>query len=273
MYQYKKSFHLRTLSFALILGLIAYYFILIFHLHEIIRFIEESKISAFFIICLLTSPIIFMKGGLTVHVYRKQNSLKKGLRAMLLLSFYLMILTVISLGIIFSSKYISKLFSSEYWNKSHFFWISLVLFIVFAYFYFILNRFDLIEWKMLSDLKAFPIVSPIFCFGGPIFWFQNLEHLSLNASQISIYNTLSIISGIIFLLYLLLFAVFNQRYSKDINRFQNKDDIVDSKGNPISGTIEGKKSLIIYSIFGLFCFGFYLFSLTITDLTIMMIAK
>lgn len=126
---------------------------------------------------------------------------------------------------------------------------------------------------MLSDLKAFPIVSPVFCFGGPIFWFKNLEHLSLNASQISIYNTLSIISGIIFLLYLLLFAIFNQRYSKDINRFQNKNDIVDSKGNPISGTIEGKNSLIIYSIFGMFCFGFYLFSLTITDLSIMMIAK
>jgi hypothetical protein len=79
-----------------------------------------------------------------------------------------------------------------------------------------LKHFGLIRWKLLTDLKAIPIVSPVFCFGGPALWPKNLGYASLDPKSLFIYSTLTIISGTIFLCYLLVFAALNQRFSEKV---------------------------------------------------------
>jgi len=65
-------------------------------------------------------------------------------------------------------------------------------------FYFLLMGIVKVE-NFVESVKNMKMVSPIFCFGLPVFWKESLLELNLSNDHISFLNFLSIISGLMFL--------------------------------------------------------------------------
>ena len=210
MYGNRESFHIKSLSIGVLLALVAYYAVIVFHWDEIINAVTHPHfaiISAAFLPSLI-------KGGLFFRLYRKQKSISKAIKSVAIITYYLVGIAASAAAIIYLAGLLSRLISSSYWERTHWFWISISLFLILGYAYLLLKNFGLIRWKLLADLKAIPIVSPVFCFGGPVLWSKNLSYASLDPKLLSVYSTLTIISGAIFLCYLLVFAAFNQRFGE-----------------------------------------------------------
>lgn len=96
---------------------------------------------------------------------------------------------------------------------------------------------NLISWNILSDLKAIPIGSPVFCFGAPVFWSKNLAYASLGPKLLATYSSLSITAGIVFLFYLILYGLLNHKFKEKSDSppsaTENPVGIVDRDGKPI----------------------------------------
>ena len=109
---------------------------------------------------------------------------------------------------------------SSYLKQYHCFWlaVSCVLFYVLL--------FDLIRqssriYRFLDEFKAFPLISPVFCFGAPVFWQKSLAALGLTPGAARSLGVVSFVSGIAFLIALVLFYV-----AKSMKR-HNDDQSVD----------------------------------------------
>ena len=230
MYRYRESSNLKSLSVGILLTLTAYYAVIVFHLNEILKIVAKSHYGIFAVAFFMPGLI---KGGLFLKVYRRQKSLSKALRSVTNITYCLIGIAGTIAAMIFVSGLLSKLLASAYWSRAHWFWISILLFLLLGYSYLLLNRFGLVCWKLIADLKAIPIVSPIFCFGGPFLWSKNLGYASLDPSLLSKYSTITIISGVVFLCYLLVFAVLNHRYSETEDG--KVQVLYDSEGKKIDG--------------------------------------
>lgn len=81
--------------------------------------------------------MVSMKGGMALRIYRLQNSKEKAKRIVLLVSFYLFI-SLFSIGLLIKTgEWLSSLFSSNYWQDSHWFWIGLIVFMLFSFLWFV----------------------------------------------------------------------------------------------------------------------------------------
>lgn len=99
-----------------------------------------------------------------------------------------------------------ELLRSDYLVRYHKFWIGLICvlgyILLFEY-----SRKKADIYKFLDDFKTFPLASPVFCFGVPAFWNKNLVALGLSSQVTTSLGALSILSGVAFLISMLLFFV------------------------------------------------------------------
>ncbi len=267
-YGYRESFHLKTLSIGILLTLFVYYLAIVFHWDEIVSTITNRRS---FLIWAAIGGFLpsLLKGGLVFKIYKSQKSLSKAIRAILLISFYLIGLLASVGAIIAIVTWLSTIISKTYWQRTHWFWVSVVLFLLFGYGYLLLRNFGFIKWQILQDLKTLPVVSPIFCFGGPYFWSQNLSYASLDPKLIAIYSTLTIFSGILFLFYLIVYTILNQKFEKPENN-KHKIYISDDTTLDVKTLDEQKATNVCLLIFSI---GLYIFLGVILDILTVLITK
>ncbi len=214
---------------------------------------------------LLSLGILGMKGGMALKIYQDQDSIKKAFNAVVLVSTYLcVVFLVIGLSIKLLS-WLSVFLNSEYWKRSHWFWESLVLLIIFSLSGIGLWKKNLISWEMLQDIKTIPIVSPVLCFGAPALWSKNIAYASLDSSLIETYSTLLILTGVIFLLYLVVFGLLNHKLSNQIQ--SNEPIILDANGN-LFPTDKKNRTIATSVCFCLFCLGLYIFLVVLVDVLV-----
>lgn len=261
----QKSLHIQTLSFALFLGLLIYYGVIIFHWQFILGIITRLSIPAVSLVALWLFPIALKFGVVEFQVHRNQSSRKKALNAIKLVSFYLFVfLSIVGIAVK-SNIWLSHLFNSQYWQNSHWFWICTVVFLVFGIIWLFIWQNGLISWDMLQDLKGIPIVSPIFCFGAPSLWTNNLAYASLDRSLLVTYSTLSILAGVIFLFYLVVFGIMNHKLSK---KEETKNiAILGLDEKPLSKTSNDMSTatIICLAIFGI---GLYILSIVLVSVLV-----
>ncbi|MCZ6652652.1 MAG: hypothetical protein O7D91_06450 [Planctomycetota bacterium] len=100
----------------------------------------------------------------------------------------------------------TAILESTYMNDYHGLWIGIIV----GGFYLLLFRLVYNARKIgsfLNDFKAFPIASPVFCFGAPAFWNTSLSSLGLSDAQVAIAGAISFACGIIFVVSLVLYFV------------------------------------------------------------------
>ena len=262
----KKSSQIQIFSFSIFLSLLIYYSIVIFHWEWIVDFAITYSVPFLAYSFLLIAPPIglksnFLRIGL---VYGLQVSRKKAINTVIIISVNLCLFFSIIGSAIKVVSWMSALSVSSYWQYSHWFWVSLVLLIVFGLVGFQLWINEFISWKMLQDLKTIPITSPVFCFGAPFLWSKNLAYASLDSKLISTYSTLSIIAGIIFLVYLIVFSIFNHKFS-EAETDKTKVIILDLNENPINDSSDNKYMRALLICFFILNLGLYIFLLVLID--------
>jgi hypothetical protein len=100
-----------------------------------------------------------------------------------------------------------SLLRSSYVSRYHKFWIGLA---VFSFYFYILRQISMRKriYEFLNSFKAFPLISPVFCFGGPVFWKDSLAILGITGRIVKSIGVMSFLSGILFLIGLIIFYVF-----------------------------------------------------------------
>ncbi len=146
-----------------------------------------------------------------------------------------------------------------------------MLFIVFAIIGYVLQSKRLVSWNMLQDLKTIPIVSPVFCFGAPVIWANNLAYASLPKETLSIYNTLSISSGTLFLAYWVAYATFNHRFDESKDK-STALGLLRSDGQPLTAAASNAE-LPTWICLSVFAAALYLFALLLVDVLMHLTSK
>lgn len=277
----QNSSKLKALSGAFVLILVAYYAILLFHWNELDRLKltilgllpSTMKLGVAAIAALLSLIPILLKFIFGSNLYSNRRSVREVVDSIVRISFYVIIIIGLSFVLIFLGKLLISFFSNSYWDSAHFFWVALFIFLILGFAGLLLYKYGLISWQLLDDLKAIPIVSPIFCFGGPAFWSNNLKYASIDPKLITVYNSLSIVAGVIFIVYLALYAIFNQRYKKDDSDLAQENLLLDSSGKQISQNINQNSRKPIYYCVGIFSLGFSLFLFMIVDMLSFLLIK
>lgn len=160
-----------------------------------------------------------VKGGIILH-----NKTKKANLFLSILS--ITVVVGFSLFTIFHSDLsivLHKFVHNGYWEKYHRSIIGLVilLFVYFVYF----ALLDLLNIEtFIESIKNFPLVTPVFCFGAPPFWKKSLSILHISDSEISFLGSISFVSGIIFLIALLLYFVAKSLNPPRISPFNEVND-------------------------------------------------
>lgn len=258
-YGYAKSFHVRSFSLAVFLGLAFYYTAIVFH-WQYFAFTDIPYWITFpMIVCI---PLV-SKGGMWVRVKSHQKSSVKAWKAVGLVTYYLMMTIATISFALFIIYWFRNLVSTVYWAKMHWFWESAFLLLLFIFPAYAFHRRALLTWPVLQDLKAIPIVSPAFCFGAPIMWSNNLAYATLPKETLSAYGSLSIAAGIIFLLYWVAYAIGNQ-FSINPEATVNSMSILGADGNSMRPANQHKEQ-ITWICFGIFYLALYLFSLVLFD--------
>lgn len=194
-----------NLPTTVILGFLAIFYGAVFiNIQSILRFASEN-LPLFFgygIIIFMTILPIGIKGGLVAY-HGKRKALKK------ILYFSGIILVIFGSLILFNTD-LSKIWlgfiSSEFLKHFHKPFIAFISIGTIYLFYFLLIDIVKVE-DFIESIKNMKFVTPIFCFALPAFWKKSLLNLSMNTTEISFLNSLSITSGLIFVIATLTYFV------------------------------------------------------------------
>lgn len=264
----RKSSRMQSLFLAVFLGILVYYGIVIFHWQMVLGMITALPLSAvgvIYVASLILTPAITGKLCAKSRLLELGASEQESWKFVVRVSFYLLVVLSTIGGSIWFGVWLSKIFKSQYWQDSHWFWVSAIVLLIFGHTFSLMRSSGLISWKMLQDIKAIPIISPVFCFGAPALWSSNLAYASLSRSLISAYSTLSILAGVLFLVYLVAFGVLNHRFSEE-----NKNEepaILAPDGSRVSEVSRGEviATNICFAIFGV---GLYVFVVVLVDVLV-----
>jgi hypothetical protein len=264
-YDYIKAFHVRTLSFAVFLTMAFYYAAVAFHWPYLTGWLSRLSVPVLGY-ALLLSFTVAVKGGMFIRIYSRQDSGTKARNAVLLVSFYLAVAVTAVAAVVWVSQWLKGLFSTAYWQSSRWFWLSAILMLAFSILGYLLRAKKLISWNMLQDLKAIPIVSPAFCFGAPVVWANNLAYAALPKETLAIYNTLSISSGALFLVYWVAYATCNHRFAETAGK-PTSVGLVGSDGKPLVAAPHTSQ-VPTWICLSIFAAALYLFALLLVDVLI-----
>lgn len=270
-YRTQSFFALKSFSIGLLISMIGYYAIVLFHLPNPIKLIKSqglmSKLTIhymaiFFLFLLLGAGTKF--GALLVGGWITKTRPNKA-AIFMSISIFLVGIGMTLLSVLILSEFLSTRVSNSYWKNSHLFWVALLLFLLFSYFSLLLKRYELFTKEALTNLSAIPIISPVFCFGGPYFFGQNLAFKNLPQTLLNIYYTISFSSGIFFVAFLILNAFL--RAKTDKNKTSSTSLILPNQ--PVGLNKRESKLLIAnYLLLGL---GAYLLCVLVIDMTLMLI--
>ncbi len=267
-YNYIKSFHVRTLSFGVFLALAFYYAVVAFHWQYLATWVRLTGPVVGYTVLIAFTGIV--KGVMAIRIYSLQRSGVKALNAVILVSFYLAAaLGVLGLAL-WLAHWLQSLFSTTYWAKAHWFWVSSLLLIAFVLLGYVIHRKKLVSWSMLQDLKAVPIVSPVFCFGAPVVWSNNLAYASLPKETLATYSSLSIVSGVIFLLYWIAYAIGNQKFGEIHSKGELSPavELLSAKGTPLPARTRPSPEVATWVCLGIFTVALWLFSVVLVDIVL-----
>lgn len=97
-------------------------------------------------------------------------------------------------------------------------------------------RRERISWELLERFQGISIFSPIYCLGGGAFGKKTLSSLNIPTQEGNLLIGSFIVCGVLFLLFLLTFALFREKEAIDENRQPGhpSEGIVDQFGTPIA---------------------------------------
>jgi hypothetical protein len=232
-------------SFKIIfIGVLAFYLLLVFKQTSIIHKALPSFLA---IVILLPFAIQFAsKGTLAQIEFGKRQGISYYFWTYLWQFFFLFNIIVIILIYKFKSQigtFLRPLINSNYFYANHFIILLIISMGIVGYTIRYAIKMEKLDWDMLDRLKTISIVSPAYCFGGAILWSKVLSPLGVKLKDILILAQTSIISGILFLLFLFLIVLF--RPQENNIKDEKVRSLVDSLGN------EFKKdnNKITYSLF------------------------
>lgn len=265
-------FAVKSFSTGLLIILIGYYSIVLFHLpnpieivvrHGLFSRIFAHYLAIFFIFSLFAAG--GKSGAIVVGGYLsgKKPNLKQ---SFISISFFLVGLGATVLSIMLILRFIKKNITRDYWNNSHWFWAGLFVFLFLSYVYIIIRKNGLFIKEALDNLKTIPIISPVFCFGGPVLFSKNLAFANLSQNGLlNVYSILSIIAGIIFLLFLVFYS-----FLKTSNQVKDSNKII-LPNNVYSEINSGKNKMLLNSSFITLGIGIFLFLFLLIDVTIVVL--
>lgn len=215
-YAKDKAFNIRSASYSLTAILIIYYAIVLFHLP--FPFIEvgdggvqwSTTLPFLYGWFFFATGAVAAKGGYLLKQTRNGSAFSSALSTVLATSVYLVCFQGIMLLALIAVTYGPQFAASEYFQRSHLFWAAVALLIALYPIPKLLNRFDMVRWQTLTDLRALPFVSPAFCFGLPVLLSSNVSPLQLDTKTLGAYVLLSFTSGVLFIAFLIFFAVANR---------------------------------------------------------------
>lgn len=156
-----------------------------------------------------------VKGGYMLRTTTRKTPVKAALNTVIAVSVYLAMFEGAMLIGTAAISFGPTRVGSAYFQRAHLFWIGMVLLVALYPIPALLKRFELVRWQALSHLKALPIASPAFCFGLPVLLKSNVSPIAINEKILVGYVILSSISGVLYLVFLVFFALANNFVTRD----------------------------------------------------------
>jgi hypothetical protein len=253
----------RALSAAAIITVLAYYAVILFHRLDLVAALVRSGIPLFVIYPLLMLPALGAKMG--VVLWDRGSRAVLNPRGFLLLSSGFALVFVASiLAVVWIVHRVPRWLSDSYWGVHHWVWTGVTLAALLAYVGVALYRYARIDWQLLDDLKAIPIVSPVFCFGAPSLWARTDSFgalTGLSPATVRTYSVLAYASGVVFLVYLVCYAIMRPRPASETYA---SPILVDQTGQPARNTVSNTERQASVCLL-IFAAALYLFLLAIVD--------
>ncbi|HEX8397668.1 MAG TPA: hypothetical protein VF644_10160 [Pyrinomonadaceae bacterium] len=166
------------------------------------------SIVAYIVIMVLTLAMpIAVKSG--ILVYERDVKWK-----IIVFSLFIGLMFVFTIGAIYPDISVwQRLIHSEYVKNYHQLWIALISAGLYFYLFERIRKTGDIT-SFIDTFKAFPIFSPVFCFGAPVFWESSLIKLGLANQNLRLLGGISFFAGIAFLVSLVIFYVANHIKNK-----------------------------------------------------------
>lgn len=185
-----------------ILGLLSiYYFAIFLNLTKVLKYISGGTPLIVGYTLMLFLPLGIKTG---ILVFNKKS---KSLKWVAIFSFVIIsIFSILLLSKSDLSQWGQKFISSGFLNEFHRTIIGVISTMTIYLFYFIVIQNVKLE-EFVENIKALPIVSPVFCFGAPAFWKDSLKGMNLPELEISFLSGISFFAGILFLIGLLIYFV------------------------------------------------------------------
>jgi hypothetical protein len=211
---YNEDINLRCVASSVVITLVAYYTILFFHWSHLQQALRKPGSQIFAMVAIGILPSL-LKGGLALRFYRKMNRTVFAIKAIAMATYYIVFLLGCILGAVWATRAFRHVRAlGDYWQRYHLLWTLVLIALLFGYVGIVLARFQLLRWRFYKDLQAIPLFSPVLCFGGPFFGIDKFNDLGMSSTQTRIYAAVLIAAGIVFLVSLIWYALWNAHFSR-----------------------------------------------------------
>ena len=215
-YHEEKILHLNATSVAVLIVMIAYYAIVAFHF-PITRAFDNpwAKTNLYFLAlsCGIMCLGLMGKIGLLL-IMREESSLKLTVAV----SFYLIAFGAATLTIVMLASDVAEFLRKPYWQRSHWFWIGMLLFLLFSYIGYLFYRYNLYQWGVLRGLNGLSCGSPVVGFALPFGLSKNVAYLELPSPVQRVHAYVAILAALFFSLYLIVFYILTARRNARIDK-------------------------------------------------------
>lgn len=264
--------HLVWVSLVLIaVGLMIWYALLLFDAYSIQRYFLLR--FAILIIFLPLTIYLSVKGTLLVMEAGAKQGIRYFFWAILWQNFFFLNIIIIILLYVFRNqlgRFFRRLVDSNFFVQHHFVILLLLSIILVGCTMRYAIRMKKLDWDMLDKLKMISVISPAYCFAGATLWSKTLQPLGISPKNASLLAKASIVSGLLFLFFLLMYVVLrprdNESASKDVPR------LVDSTGKCIDKE-KDPMTVALYATAFIIALGISLFLSTVLDAAYLMLRE
>jgi hypothetical protein len=274
-YHREVSLHLRSFSAAVLVLMLAVYAIAIFYAPEAMAWLRtigpSSEVLVYNALSFTVLMIVTMttKFGALWLLGPKPTNRRVLWQSFGAVSFYLVFAGSMAFATLLVARHLITFLGTRFWSESHWFWLSLILFLAFGFVAIVLLKYELYTPAVLQELRALPIVSPIFCFAGPKFLLDNFEKFGITSAALRPHAILLVVAGILFLLCLIV-----QAFSAHLaQQQQSPSKLIALDGSPLTtsrGPIVERR--FTFTCFGLLGAALYTFALSLLDVTVRLFA-
>lgn len=268
------SLQLRSFAIGVLLAMSTFYAIVIFHADVALAWVKSAagtKTEAFTYNVLLFAAMLILgmtgKFGALWVLGPKADRWKVVKQSLIAVSLYLSFAISSVLTLVFVATHARGLLGSSYWSRSQWFWQTLLVGLLLAFIALLLHSRRLFTHDVLRDLRALPVVCPLFCFAGPKFLLENFEKFGISQSKLRVHSALLIVSGILFLASLAMQAIIRPESSGA----RGSAGLLAADGSPLAIEKQGISKLI-YASFALLGVAFLVFCVAMINVTMLLLA-